>query len=715
MKSYVAMWILYVVIFLILAGINVLFIVDYDMEEYTKILKSKHNTGYIHENRWPPFAPEKFTKLGYIIRKPKRTAQEAKRTAELARSGNLPSDNIAIEEEISNIFLPISNNKRPQIILIEGAPGIGKTMLMKEIRYLWATEKILKDKKVVLLLSLRHLGIMKSTGDMFLNSCKNEEHAKICDKYFGKNGGQGLVILLDGLDENPQAMETGFLYDTLIQERTFVNACIVITSRPHARTIIDILEHISYSVEIIGFTNERRQEFVEENLKENAEDLKTYLQKHEIIDTLCYIPLNMTIVLFLFKDKFELKDLPKTQTDITEKAVRMTVCHNLQKLGIPLSNNDFKNLPWPYSKIFYNLSALAYNELGKKLTFTSKEIRKACPVPVNDNEKIKEAVINGLGLIQAAQGFTDGDGNTELVSNFAHYSVQEFLAALYIGFSHKSWFQLFPIPYNIQNGLQKCLQIRFQLKALKNFWEGDFINVWSFYIGLTRGEDFAFKHFLSGSAFYSYINSWIRQSFSNEHVDEQQCIISKEIIENKIRTLLLYFLLQEAPGNDMIKYLDAVVTEKKLDVSEQPLDSKQDLYLLSYILSRPYLTKQWEFVNLSLCKIDDEIFEDLHNVLTRNDGRPKADIKGLSLSDNKLKLCSNAIANLVCCQKISQLILSNNMLEDLIPFQRCGDFLEILDISNNKLGNEQASQSLTALKFLRKLKILTLSHNNIKM
>ena len=706
-------------------------LVDNIVDNYTELLKKRYNsTKYTSESRWPPFTPAKFTKLGYIIHKHKRTSKDAKKSAVLARSGNPLSENVAIEEEVSNIFIPIESNEHPQIILIEGAPGIGKTMLMKEIGRLWATEKILKDKKVLYFLSLRDPKInkMNSTEDMFFYSCKNREHARICDTYFGNNGGQGLAILLDGLDENPQTMQSqSFLYKILIEEKIFIDACIVVTSRPHAT--IDLLKHVSYRVEIIGFTDKRRQEFVEENLKENTEDLKSYLQKHEIIDTLCYVPLNMTIVLFLFNEKVGTEstdDLPKTQTELTEKAVRMTVFHNLQKLGITESKNDLGNLPSPYNNIFYYLSELAYNALGqRKLTFTIDEIKTACwipcRVPIGDDE-IERAVINGFGLIQTAEFFADADGDIESVSNFAHYSVQELVAAWYIAFKHRSFFQRFPFAYGIQKGSQKSLQVWFQRNVLAaNFWKGDFINMWSFYIGLTKGEDFAFKHFLSGNTFFSYMQcknfSWLKRIFNSDHeiVEHiEPCPISTNILKSKIKTLLLYFLLQEAPGNEMVKYLDTVVTDKKLDVSEQPLNSKQDLYLLSYILSRPYLTKQWELVNLSHCEIDDEIFEDLYNVLTRNDGRPKPDIKNLSLSGNKLKSCSNAIAHLVCCQKVLHLNLSNNMLEDLNPFERCGDFLETLHVSNNKLGNEQVSRSLTALKFLRKLKILTLNHNDIE-
>ena len=71
---------------------------------------------------------------------------------------------------------------------------------------------------------------------------------------------------------------------------------------------------------------------MQENLQENAVELQMYLKKHEMIDTLCYIPLNMTIVLFLFEEKVEMEHLPTTQTELTEQAVRMTVFHNLQKL-----------------------------------------------------------------------------------------------------------------------------------------------------------------------------------------------------------------------------------------------------------------------------------------------------------------------------------------------------------------------------------------------
>ena len=457
---------------------------------------------------------------------------------------------------------------------------------------------------------------------------------------------------------------------------------------------------------------------MEQNVKEKAEDLMDYLQEHEMIDTLCYIPLNMSIIVSLLKEGVPMENLPTTQTELTKQAVRMTVFHELERLRVTTSKNDLEDLPKPYDEIFYYVFALAYKALiDNKLTFTSDEIKKACPVLANGDKNIKDAIINGLGLLQTAQFFTAVGAKS--LSNFAHYSVQELLAAWYIAFSHRSCFKKFPLTCSIQAGIQKCIQFSFQQKALKaSFWEGNIINMWFFYIGLTGGKDFTFKCFLSEKMFCSYMQCKNLYSHHNtagsERVNAAQCTISKNILKNKIKMLLLYFLLQEAPDNEMVKHLDVLVSENRLDVSEQTLDLK-DLRLLGFILSRPSLTltKQWELVDISNCEIDDEKFRVLHEVLTINDGRPKPEIKALSLSGNKLNLCSAAIVQLIRCQKILDLNLSSNLLVDVFPFKQCGDFLETLDISNNKLGNENALELFNVLKSLRKLKVLKLSHNNI--
>ena len=572
-------------------------------------------------------------------------------------------------------------------------------MLMIEIGTLWANEEILKDKKVVLFLPLRELDVNKinSSKDMFNAVYQGkEEDAQICTEHFISNNGQGLVILVDGLDENVEAMT--FL-KTLIKDNVFSKACIIITSRPHAT--VQLQKYVSYRVEIIGFSDDNRRQFVQENLKVNPNDLEDYLQKHHTINTLCYIPLNMSILLYLFHEKQRLGDdhpLPDSQTELIKQAIIMTILHNLEKLNVPDHElkRDLKSLPKPYNKIFSCLCMLAYDALTKnKLIFNKRDIEVACSV--KGSGAVQKAVTNGLGLLQTAKFFSDvsSTSTVDSLSNFAHFSIQEFLAAWHFTFSYTCFW---PLPLGCN-----CLQSSSQLKILKaKFWEGDYMNMWSFYVGITRGEDLAFKHFISGTNMPCYCMQ--RKHFS----------ISKDILNYKIKTLHLYYFLQEAPDNEMIQHLNVVVTQNQLDVSGEIVnlkEAKTNLELLGHILSRPYLTNQWDRVILSSCKIDDESFEVLYNILTRNDKSPK--IKALSLSDNELNSCSDKIVKLVCSQKIYHLDLSSNCLEDMIPFQNCAGFIETLIISNNQLNDEKALNFFEILKYFAKLKVLSLHNNNI--
>jgi len=54
-------------------------------------------------------------------------------------------------KNISDVFAPVRATdgfyKDPNLILIEGAPGIGKTVLTKEIAFQWANNKLLSSKK----------------------------------------------------------------------------------------------------------------------------------------------------------------------------------------------------------------------------------------------------------------------------------------------------------------------------------------------------------------------------------------------------------------------------------------------------------------------------------------------------------------------------------------------------------------------------------------
>ena len=64
-------------------------------------------------------------------------------------------DTSKVTKEIAEILAPLETSDNPQFILIEGAPGIGKTLLLREISYRWGKHQILQKFKLVLLVCLR--------------------------------------------------------------------------------------------------------------------------------------------------------------------------------------------------------------------------------------------------------------------------------------------------------------------------------------------------------------------------------------------------------------------------------------------------------------------------------------------------------------------------------------------------------------------------------
>ena len=218
-------------------------------------------------------------------------------------------------------------------VLIEGAPGIGKTVLSKEIAYQWATKQLFIHKPLLFLLFLRDPIVQKlsSPPELVEYFCKDKNTAKAVAQYLYETQGKDLVLVLDGYDEITEDVRKKSLIADIIDHKVFPKCYLVITSRPAAA--LRLHGNVTCRVEILGFTDSDRRDFIKESLKESPEKiqlLQDYLDKNLVISTLCYIPLIMTILLCLFKDP-ETEELPNTQTELYEKFIIHTIVHYFKK------------------------------------------------------------------------------------------------------------------------------------------------------------------------------------------------------------------------------------------------------------------------------------------------------------------------------------------------------------------------------------------------
>ena len=418
----------------------------------------------VDENTWPPEQPTSFTPLLLIHHQGYRTAKEVETLANVTCTGNIGKmlDTSKATKEIAEILAPLENSKEASFILIEGAPGIGKSVLLKEIAYRWATNCLLQNYELVLLVCLRDPSLqeIKYVDDLLQLFCKGDKNADAivhaCAQYFFANGGKNLTLLLDGYDEYPEHLQKCSLITNIIKHTVLPHCGLVITSRPHASGHLH--PQATIRVDILGFTETEREQYIEQALADNPnkiKELKQYLHQQPSVDSICSIPFNMVILLYLYKQE---NSLPKNSTELYHHFVCSTICRHLAKLNKLTHNThitDLTNLPEPYDRIIFQLSRLSLKALNSnKLIFTLHDITEACP----DIADIPGA-INGFGLLQAVQH--SGRYAKTVTLNFIHFTIQEFLAAYYI--SH--------LPPNEE------------LEVIKeNFWNKIHFNMFSLYI-----------------------------------------------------------------------------------------------------------------------------------------------------------------------------------------------------------------------------------------
>jgi len=626
---------------------------------------------------WPPDQPKHFTTVALIHHQGVSSKQQVIGVinATLTRPGlksfikleennqkNYPTKISKTTKDISEIFTAAKRNAT-ETILIEGAPGIGKTVLCKEIAYQWATRQLLQHKQLMFLFFLRNPDVqkVKSLLELFDHCCRNESISKALVHHLYKTQGDDLVILFDGYDEISKNVRERSLIADIIDRKILSKCTLVITSRPSAALLLH--NNVSCRVEILGFTNSDRQKFIQESLKDNPERaniLQSYLDNNTAINTFCYIPLVMTILLCLFKASIE---LPKTQTELYQKFICHTIIHFLKKAGInPLrSLKSVTDLEQPYLSIIMELSKVSFSLLeDDKIVFTVDDAKQISPKLNISSEHCTQ-----LGLLKETKYFSADETNPVLSYNFLHLSIQEFFAAMYV--STLNFFQ------------QKEILRR-------TFWNSRYFNMWIMYMGLTSGNKNAFKYFLSKSFLFSSIVS-------------KRTVIPRRILFDKVKCLHLFQCFMEAKRDDICTEIGKDFKDIIIDLNNQTLLPK-DVSILCFYLLRSNKT-EWNKLVLSRCNIGDTGCSVLHKSLIVGD-KNYLFFQYLDLSNNALTVHSiSAIVDLVKSFKVVELNVASNPFHNAM-LEFLGEFKHLKSITTGSINYTDERTVAVIIKTINK-------------
>lgn len=319
--------------------------------------------------------------------------------------------------DVTDIFS--INKGKFKIILIEGAPGSGKTTLSRYIVQEWAADDSEKFQQftLVLVIQLRDKEIQEAQGLAGLLPFEfNLEERKAIIEDVRQRNGEGVLLLFDGWDELPEEKQRKSIFLDILKHPGMyhlTNAAVLITSRTTVSTTIQ--EFATTRIEILGFTPRHIKRYIRESLPENkAKNLISAIRKDPVLKENCYLPLSLAIITHTYIS-FNHK-LPTTFCRIIIQLALSCLYRHIKKCTpdgyLYQTLNSFNDLKGSIEKEFKSLCERAYNSI------------------LREEYSFDDPDMPTLGLMQSVQSFAVRGKSTQ--HYFLHLSLHELCAAWHL-------------------------------------------------------------------------------------------------------------------------------------------------------------------------------------------------------------------------------------------------------------------------------------------
>ena len=583
-------------------------------------------------------------------------------------------------------------NILPKFILVEGAPGVGKSTFAWKLCRKWSKGKLLQQYRLVVLLRLRDKRVReaKTVSDLFYYYNRPIQQAVV--EEIQATGGRGVLLLFEGYDELPAKLRTSSsIFFEVIKGQELPSATILVTSRPSASGPLyeECREYIAQHVEILGFTNENIESYLESTIGDDPsllQGLQQYLTYYPHIRSMLYIPLNCAIVVEVYRvNKRDKSLIPKTWTDLYSSLLRSLLLRYLDDHPVhqrkSWKSNSFRDLPTDVYQQLCELGRIAYEGILQDQQVIFSDL---------------PSDFSSLGLMQCVPELYVDEVAAESF-NFLHLTLQEYMAALHlseqpveeqIGLFQK-YVQSLSTPYELALGRDRDDKSNSHFRIVLRFLAG-----------LRKFADYSI----------SSIRSLLRKKLWSLLSDK----LASDDSSSKLRISLdgLHWIFEAQETSHVCEAIGMSVATVELPYRTV---TSFDCFVVGYCVS--HSNCPWE-INLALCGIGDEEVVMLVRGAVEGEAKHSGYVSEMDIKRNKMTSAGlNQLLKIPELLKMRELDLSLNPLgrRGAVPLLKSPlvDNLEKLDLTTTGIGLEDCHALSELLSSSPTLQSISIGGNDL--